>query len=93
MKPIYFIDDETYNKIEAIIATFENYKKCYNDTATQCYVTEKMYNDESVCLKDYVKQIQAHIAHANGRYYEGMKEAFDLCAFTLKNFITLYRKQ
>ena len=93
MKPIYFIDTETYNKIEGIIETFEYYKKCYNDTATQCYVNEKMYNDESDALKDYVKQIQAHIAHASGRYYEGMKEAFDFCAVTLKNFITLYSEK
>ena len=50
-----------------------------------------MYNDERIVKNDYIKGIQAHIAHANGRYYEGMKEAFDLCAFTLKNFIELYK--
>ena len=91
MKPIYFIDIETYNKLEAIIKTFEEYKKCYNDTAMQCYITEKMYNDERIVKNDYIKGIQANIAHANGRYYEGMKEAFDLCAFTLKTFIELYK--
>lgn len=86
MKQIYFIDKVTEEHLNHIIEQFKGYAKEYK------IVAEQSYKNETELKAQSDQQLNALIEYAKGKYFDGKYEAFEMCAWTLQNFIMIYRR-